>query len=312
MNYRVDTLELGAFTTESGEKIENLKLQYEYVGYPGQPLVLVCHALTGNHLTYGTEENPGWWREIIDGGYMPIHDYQFLTFNVIGSPFGSSSRVTDQNFPQHLTMRDIARALEKGIEALGFRKINVLIGGSLGGMQALELLYRHKFEVEKAVILAATAKTSSYSRAFNEIARQAIHLAGKEGLSIARQLGFLTYRSSKSYEARFTPDEVVTYQKYQGDKFKEQFDLQCYLTLLDVLDSHDIYRGRENVDKVYQSLNTKVLTLGFTDDLLYPDDQVAALGKHFKYHRHFLCLIMLGMMAFCLILMTGRPIYIIS
>ncbi len=272
MNYRVDTLELGAFTTESGEKIENLKLQYEYVGYPGQPLVLVCHALTGNHLTYGTEENPGWWREIIDGGYMPIHDYQFLTFNVIGSPFGSSSRVTDQNFPQHLTMRDIARALEKGIEALGFRKINVLIGGSLGGMQALELLYRHKFEVEKAVILAATAKTSSYSRAFNEIARQAIHLAGKEGLSIARQLGFLTYRSSKSYEARFTPDEVVTYQKYQGDKFKEQFDLQCYLTLLDVLDSHDIYRGRENVDKVYQSLNTKVLTLGFTDDLLYPDD----------------------------------------
>ena len=287
MNYRVDTLELGAFTTESGEKIENLKLQYEYVGYPGQPLVLVCHALTGNHLTYGTEENPGWWREIIDGGYMPIHDYQFLTFNVIGSPFGSSSRVTDQNFPKHLTMRDIARALEKGIEALGFRKINVLIGGSLGGMQALELLYRHKFEVEKAVILAATAKTSSYSRAFNEIARQAIHLAGKEGLSIARQLGFLTYRSSKSYEARFTPDEVVTYQKYQGDKFKEQFDLQCYLTLLDVLDSHDIYRGRENVDKVYQSLNTKVLTLGFTDDLLYPDDQVAALGKHFKYHRHF-------------------------
>ncbi len=289
MNYRVDTLELGAFTTESGEKIENLKLQYEYVGYPGQPLVLVCHALTGNHLTYGTEENPGWWREIIDGGYMPLHDYQFLTFNVIGSPFGSSSRVTDQNFPQHLTMRDIARALEKGIEALGFRKINVLIGGSLGGMQALELLYRHKFEVEKAVILAATAKTSSYSRAFNEIARQAIHLAGKEGLSIARQLGFLTYRSSKSYEARFTPDEVVTYQKYQGDKFKEQFDLQCYLTLLDVLDSHDIYRGRENVDKEYQSLNTKVLTLGFTDDLLYPDDQVAALGKHFKYHRHFFC-----------------------
>ena len=66
-------------------------MRYEHVGYSGQPLVVVCHALTGNHLTYGTDEHPGWWREIIDGGYMPIYDYQFLTFNVIGSPFGSSS-----------------------------------------------------------------------------------------------------------------------------------------------------------------------------------------------------------------------------
>ena len=179
------------------------------------------------------------------------------------------------------------RALEKGIEALGHQKIDILIGGSLGGMQVMELLYNQKFEVKKAVILAATEKTSSYSRAFNEIARQAIHLAGEEGLSIARQLGFLTYRSSKSYDARFTPDEVVLYQKHQGDKFKEQFDLQCYLTLLDVLDSHDIHHGRDDVANVFQSLDTKVLTLGFTDDLLYPDDQVAALGYYFKYHRHF-------------------------
>ena len=63
-NYRVDTLELGTFTTESGETINNLKLRYEHVGYKGQPLVVVCHALTGNHLTYGTDEKHGWWREI--------------------------------------------------------------------------------------------------------------------------------------------------------------------------------------------------------------------------------------------------------
>ncbi|PTG91545.1 homoserine acetyltransferase [Staphylococcus chromogenes] len=285
--YKVDTLYLGEFTTESGETIKNLQLRYEHVGHPGQPLVLVCHALTGNHLTYGTEENPGWWREIIDGGYMPFHDYQFLTFNVIGSPFGSSSRLTEENFPTRLTIRDIVRAIELGLQALQFEKIEVLIGASLGGMQVMELLYNQKFIVKKAVILAATAKTSSYSRAFNEIARQAIHLGGREGLSIARQLGFLTYRSSKSYEARFTPDEVVTYQKHQGDKFKNTFDLNCYLTLLDVLDSHDVFRGREDVSDVFQSLNTKVLTMGFTDDLLYPDDQVAALGEYFQYHRHF-------------------------
>ena len=87
-------------------------------------------------------------------------------------------------------MRDIVRAIELGIQALEFKKINILIGGSLGGMQAMELLYNRQFEVEKAIILAATDKTSSYSRAFNEIARQ--HIGGKEGLSIARQLGFLT------------------------------------------------------------------------------------------------------------------------
>ena len=218
---------------------------------------------------------------------ISLHDYQFLTFNVIGSPFGSSSKLNDPNFPEHLTLRDIVKAIEKGIQALGFKRINILIGGSLGGMQAMELLYNNQFHVDKAIILASTDKTSSYSRAFNEIARQAIHLGGKEGLSIARQLGFLTYRSSKSYDQRFTPEEVVSYQQHQGDKFKNRFDLKCYLTLLDVLDSHNIDRGRDDVDEVFQSLETKVLTMGFIDDLLYPDDQVRAVGERFKYHRHF-------------------------
>lgn len=286
-NYTVDTLELGPFTTESGETINNLKLRYEHVGYKGQPLVVVCHALTGNHLTYGTEDDPGWWREIIDGGYMPVNDYQFLTFNVIGSPFGSSSALTDEDFPKAVTLRDIVRAIEVGIAALGYNRIDILIGGSLGGMQTMELLYNRKFEVNKAVILAATDKTSSYSRAFNEISRQAIHLGGTDGLSIARQLGFLTYRSSKSYDKRFTPDQVVAYQRHQGNKFKNNFDLDCYLTLLDVLDSHDIDRGRDDVTEVFSSLETKVLTMGFTDDLLYPDDLVRAIGERFKYHRHF-------------------------
>ncbi|WP_145424144.1 alpha/beta fold hydrolase, partial [Staphylococcus hominis] len=86
---------------------------------------------------------------------------------------------------QHLTLRDIVKAIEKGIKALDFDKINILIGASLGGMQAMELLYNNQFQIDKAIILAATGKTSSYSRAFNEIARQAIHLGGKEGLSIA-------------------------------------------------------------------------------------------------------------------------------
>ncbi|TBW72727.1 homoserine acetyltransferase, partial [Staphylococcus warneri] len=129
--------------------------------------------------------------------------------------------------------------------------------------QVMELLYNHRFEVDKAVILAATDKTSSYSRAFNEIAREAIHIGGKEGLSIARQLGFLTYRSSKSYDARFTPDEVVNYQRHQGNKFKESYDLSCYLKMLNVLDSHHLDRQRNDVDEVFQSLNTKVLTMGF-------------------------------------------------
>ncbi|HGK7386155.1 TPA: homoserine acetyltransferase, partial [Klebsiella pneumoniae subsp. pneumoniae] len=118
-NYTVDTLNLGKFITESGEVIDNLRLRYEHVGYHGQPLVVVCHALTGNHLTYGTDDYPGWWREIIDGGYIPIHDYQFLTFDVIGSPFGSSSPLNDPHFPKKLTLRDIVRANERGIQALG-------------------------------------------------------------------------------------------------------------------------------------------------------------------------------------------------
>lgn len=166
-----------------------MRLRYEHVGYHGQPLVVVCHALTGNHLTYGTDDYPVGGEKLLMG-YIPIYDYQFLTFDVIGSPLGSSSPLNDPHFPKKLTLRDIVRANERGIQALGYDKINILIGGSLGGMQAMELLYNQQFEVDKAIILAATSRTSSYSRAFNEIARQTIHLGGKEGLSIARQLGF--------------------------------------------------------------------------------------------------------------------------
>lgn len=281
------SVELGRFETESGEVIDNLKLQYEHVGYKGQPLVVICHALTGNHLTYGDDEHPGWWREIIDGGYLSINDYQFITFNVIGSPFGSSSKLNTPHFPDTLTMRDVTKANILALKHFGYEKIDVLIGGSLGGMQSLEILYDGSIEVKKAVILAATEKTSSYSRAFNEVARQVIQMNGQDGLSIARQLGFLTYRSSKDYEARFSADDVVSYQKYQGNKFKNSFNKDCYLTLLDVLDSHDIFRGRNDVEERLKQIDTKVLTLGFTDDLLYPDDQVKSLGRFFKYHRHF-------------------------
>ncbi|RRJ09547.1 homoserine acetyltransferase, partial [Pseudomonas aeruginosa] len=77
------------------------------------------------------------------------------------------------------------------------------------------------------------------------------------------------------------------YHQHQGNKFIESFDLSFYLTLLDVLDSHNIDRGRDDVDEVFKSLDTKVLTMGFIDDLLYPDDQVLAVGQRFKYHRHF-------------------------
>ncbi len=95
---------------------------------------------------------------------------------------------------------------------------------------------------------------------------------------------------------RFTPDEVVAYQQHQGNKFKEHFDLNCYLTLLDVLDSHNIDQGGTDVTHVLKIRDKSVNDGVDKDDLLYPDDEVRALGERFKYHRHFFeCLIMLGM-----------------
>ena len=130
------------------ETIDHLRLRYEHVGLPGQPCsCLSCTYWQSFNIRYGCAT----WlvAKIIDGGYIPVHDYQFLTFNVIGSPFGSSSKLNDDNFPEYLTLRDIVRAIELGIQALEFKKINILIGGSLGGMQAMELLYNRQFEVEK-------------------------------------------------------------------------------------------------------------------------------------------------------------------
>ena len=90
----------------------------------------------------------------------------------------------------------------------------------------------------------------------------------------------------------------MSYQQHQGDKFKEYFDLNCYLTLLDVLDSHHLDRGRDDVDEVFQSLETKVLTMGFIDDLLYPDDQVRALENVLNIIVISSYQIMLDMMVF--------------
>ncbi|KMS25221.1 homoserine acetyltransferase, partial [Staphylococcus aureus] len=83
--------------------------------------------------TYGTYDYPGGWREIIDGVDIPIHDDQFLTFDVIVNPFGSSSPLNDHHFPKKLTLGDIVRANERGMQALGYDKIDIVIGRSLGG-----------------------------------------------------------------------------------------------------------------------------------------------------------------------------------
>ena len=104
----------------------------------------------------------------------------------------------------------------------------------------------------------------------------------------------------------------MSYQQHQGDKFKNRFDLKCYLTLLDVLDSHNIDRGRDDVDEVFQSLETKVLTMGFIDDLLYPDDQVRAVGRDLNIIVISLYLITLATTASSSTLTIGHPIYITS
>src|SRR5699024_9758062 len=132
----------GQLPLSSGETLEEVTLQYERTGPPQAPVILVCHALTGNHYTVGNAENPGWWNGLIgDKKYIDTEKFQVITFNILGGCNGSTgpaSIIPNTNtryqatFPT-ITIRDMVHAQYKALKEMGITKLRAVIGGSLGG-----------------------------------------------------------------------------------------------------------------------------------------------------------------------------------
>ena len=300
----------GKLELECGQDIENIDLVYETYGTlnsDASNAILICHALSGNHHaagTYQNEERPGWWDALI-GPEKAINTNKFFVVcpNNIGGCHGSTgpSSINKQtgksygpDFPI-ITVADWVRCQSKLSDSLGIKVWHAVMGGSLGGMQALEWSCLFPKRIKKAGIIAAAPKLSAQNIAFNEVARQAIvndpdFVSGryldvgkspKQGLKLARMIGHITYLSEEAMRNKFGRElkegklkfgfdaefEVESYLRYQGDVFSESFDANTYLLMtkiLDYFDPADKFEGK--LDKAFKEIEAQLLIVSFSTD----------------------------------------------
>lgn len=300
---------------EQGAVLPGWQLRYETYGQPNAQRsngVLVFHALTGSAHLAGTYTSAtletlapleaafgaeGWWDALVGPGRVldPQRHY-VICANHPGSCYGSSGPLeaaAGQAGPQFpaLTVRDLARAQARLLDHLGLEKVT-LIGGSLGGMVALEFAVMFPQRVAQLVVLAAPAVHSAWSRAFNHLSRQAIltdpgyaggyYTAQPQGLQLARGVAMLSYRSPQSFMERWatTPERGESYVAYQGEKFARRFDANAYLSLSRAMDTHDLGRGRGGVEQALKAVRAiPRLFVGIDSDLLYTAQEVRQLAQ---------------------------------
>jgi homoserine O-acetyltransferase len=269
------------FTLENGKQLENLTVAYHTYGEYKKgisPVIWVCHALTAN------SDVSDWWSNIFGSNrILDPEKYFIVCANVLGSSYGSTSPLTinpatnkkyGKDFPS-LTIKDLVAAnilLQKHLE---IEEIFLLIGGSMGGQQALEWAIQEPLSIKHLVLLATNAKHSPWGIAFNEAQRMAIEL-GDKGLEAARAIAMLSYRNYEMYERTTTENDsldnygAASYQRYQAQKLSKRFDADCYYILSKTMDSHDVGRGRESIKHALASIKAHTLVIGIATDILFP------------------------------------------
>lgn len=305
---------LGEFTAEAGGELPNIRLAYEVFGELNEArdnAILVFHALTGDSHLVGTASaghpTDGWWSEIVGPGRpLDTDKYCIIAPNVLGGCQGSTGpsslapdhREWGSRFP-YLTVRDQVRATELFANALGVDRFHTVIGGSMGGMHALEWGIMHGDRVERLAVIAAPPVTTADQIGLNLVQLEAIRsdpayhggdyydapdgIGPHHGLATARRLALLNYRSHTELDDRFGRSwqsavspigqggrfAVESYLDFHGNKFTRRFDANSYLTLVQAMNSHDVGRGRGGVRAALQTLDLPTLVLGIPSDRLF-------------------------------------------
>ena len=290
------------FTLESGISLPKLKIAYHYYGEytPGKKVAWVCHALTAN------SDAADWWKGLVgEGSIINPNDYFIVCANMIGSCYGSTGPLSvdeldtrlDQ-FP-NITIRDMVRAHILLRQHLGIEKIDLLLGGSMGGYQALEWSLMEPNVIQKMFLIATTAAESAWAVAIHTAQRLAIEAdptwketkpnAGAKGLKAARAIGMLTYRNYGIFKEKQTdadPEKMddfkaSSYMNYQGDKLVNRFNAYSYWLLTKSMDSHHLARGRAgNLAVTLASIQTPTLIIGINSDILCPLAEQAFMEAH--------------------------------
>ncbi len=299
---------------ELGGHLPHVDLRYETYGRYARRAVLVFHALSGSAHVAGTYDDAtlerlsplerafgrrGWWNPVVaPGGAIDTERRFVVAANVLGSCYGSTGPVSPApdgrpygpRFPG-ITIRDMVRAQAALLDLLGIEEVDV-IGGSMGGMQALEFALMFPERVRSLVVIAAPGRHGPWAQALSELGRRAVlsdpgfagghYRSQPQGLALARAIAMAGYRHPESFERRFgtAPEQGPAYLDYHGRRFLERFDANTYLTLLDAMDRHDIGRGRGGLAAALDRLRgIPALFVGIDSDLLYPAAEVKRLAE---------------------------------
>ncbi|MDE3201551.1 MAG: homoserine O-acetyltransferase [Acidobacteriota bacterium] len=318
--YEGDFVINGDFQLESGRTLASPTLHYAVYGRLNAArdnAVLVCHALSGSALV------GSWWPEVFAPGALLSLEQDFvICINMLGSCYGSTGPSTNNpetgqpygaDFPL-VSIRDNVRAQALLLDSLGIRKLRLVLGGSLGGMQALEWTIYDPSRVERGVIIAV-APLGAMGLALNHLQRQAIQndpdwLNGtylpqkppRAGLALARQIAMMSYKSPELFEERFgrNPNrngenpwalnadgggltggrfDIAGYLDYQGHRFLDRFDANAYLAILRTMDTWDPLTGYESPMQVFSRIRAHLTFVGISSDWLFPEAQVRAFAE---------------------------------
>lgn len=316
---------------ESGRILQEYDLAYETYGELNNErsnTIVVCHALTGNHHAAGLYENdrkPGWWDNIIgDGKVIDTTKYFVICVNILGSCFGSTSPMSCMpnsneeyrlKFPV-ITISDIVRAQKNLFDTLGINFVHAIVGGSLGGMQALCFSVEYPNFAKKIILLASTYATRAWAIAFNKIAVEAIvndkrfnnGFYKKEeiensplvSLAIGRMAGHLSFLSPYAMDKKFGRNyletdglyelfgrfQVERYLEYNGYNFAKNFDPLSYLYIVKAMNIFDARRNYESLADSLSRIESNLYLFAFKGDLLFLPKEMEEIKKTMEELGH--------------------------
>jgi homoserine O-acetyltransferase len=304
---------------ESGRILEPYDISYETYGQLNDEksnVIVICHALTGSHHAAGIyegENKPGWWDGLIGSGKTIDTDKYFvICTNVIGSCFGSTGPMSDR-VPYHepyrykfpvVTIKDMVKAQRILFDRLGIHRVEAIIGGSMGGMQALQFAIHYPNFSKKIIALATTHATQPWAIAFNKVASEAIlkdpdfkqgyydpdiiKEQGLSGMAVGRMAGHISFLSHESMDKKFGREykrtdglyelfgkfQVESYLEYNGYNFTKWFDPLSYLYITKAINIYDLSRGFDSLADAMRKVVSDTLLISFSNDLLFKSSEM--------------------------------------
>lgn len=294
------------FELESGKVLPEINITYHTFGKlspKADNIIWVCHALTAN------SDVSSWWPHTVESGrFLNPDKYFIICANILGSHYGTTGPLSVNpatgipyygSFPR-FTVRDMVKVHQLLAEHLQIKHVKMLIGSSIGGFQVAEWLIIDPNFSDKAVIIASAPKAEAWVVAFNESQRMAIESdqtygalspdAGSKGLAAARSIALLSYRCRSGYNSTQSESEddnykvsdfrASSYQRYQGKKLTNRFNAYSYIRLTEMIDSHNLSRGRVSMEKALEKIKAKVALVAISSDMLYP------ISSHIIFHKY--------------------------